>query len=208
MNICFSSNKKSGFIIDIDAKENFSDITKYLCKIYDIEHFYHLKQVHGNTIFVDDSGEGDGIILTKPNSAGIILTADCYPISLYDPVSKISGIFHSGWRGTVAQIVPLGISKMQELGCKNIIATIFPGIAQCCFEIGEELESFFLEHNIPIQKKASRLYADLYSAIYSQLKNGGIEHIENRSQCTCCNDDYFSYRRNQTMKRHASFIAT
>jgi copper oxidase (laccase) domain-containing protein len=47
--------------------------------------------------------------LTKVNL--IVYTADCMPMTFFDPIKKVIGIAHSGWRGTIAGI---GI-KMIEL---------------------------------------------------------------------------------------------
>ncbi len=37
-------------------------------------------------------------------------------------------------------------------------------------------------------------------------KKNGIEKISYSKDCTICNNNYFSYRENQTSKRHLAFI--
>jgi hypothetical protein len=89
---------------------------------------------------------GDGLIT---NTAGVLLgmrVADCFPVIVVDRKRKAVGIFHAGWRGTVARIVEKGIGEMRrQLGCDpdDMLAVIGPGIGSCCFEIGEEVENQF-----------------------------------------------------------------
>ena len=74
---------------------------------------------------------GDGLITNVP---GILLTvqaADCMPVLVFDPVRRVVGAFHAGWRGTVAGIVSAGVAAMSaEFGCgpADMIAAIGPGI--------------------------------------------------------------------------------
>ena len=48
-----------------------------------------------------------------------ILTADCAPVLFYDPVKKVIGACHAGWKGALTGIIENTISKMQELGSKQ-----------------------------------------------------------------------------------------
>ncbi len=75
-----------------------------------------------------------------------ILTADCFPVLLVDTKKKAVGAFHAGWRGTVKRIVEKGVGIMRlEFGSRpeDIHAAIGPGIQQCSFEVGEEVEDAF-----------------------------------------------------------------
>lgn len=92
------------------------------------------------------ASSGDGLIT---NTAGVLLgvrVADCFPVIVADRERKAAGIFHAGWRGTAKRIVEKGIGEMRrQLGCdpEDLLAVIGPGIGNCCFEIGEEVESEF-----------------------------------------------------------------
>ena len=194
-----------GFIKERDAKAELAEIAAELKEKYSLETLWRPHQVHSDTIFVDGEGEGDGIIITKPSIA-LIRTADCVPVVLFDESSNIAGVFHSGWRGTELKIVSKGLAKMKELGCRNISAVIFPAIGFCCFEIGEELLERFADAGIPTEKRGEKYYADLKTAIRNELKNGGVSEISERSECTFCDEGYFSYRKNKTEKRHATFV--
>ncbi len=206
MNLIFSSQTQAGFIKDIDGKEKREVVKKYLFKEFKIAEILKLNQIHGNVVKIDESGVGDGIVLTKKSVAGTILTADCFPVAIRNKTQNISGIFHCGWRGVVSQILYNGVRLMKKSPKDDFVATIFPGIEECCFEIGEELKSTFLEKNIPVFKRNNKLFADLKTGIKNQLKDLQIKTIEDFSKCTFCNKEFFSFRRNKTSKRHLSFI--
>jgi polyphenol oxidase len=195
-----------GFVKDVDAKKDMERVKNFLIKQYSAKTIHTLKQVHSDIILIDSSGTGDGIIITKPGDAGIISTADCFSVALFDRNRKISAIFHSGWRSTELNIVGKGVEKLKELGCDNISAVIFPAIGECCFEIGEELVERFNLASIPVQKRGGKLFADLKSAIIAELRKEGVRNINDYSRCTYCEKSFFSYRRDKTDKRHASFI--
>lgn len=195
-----------GFIKNRDAKAEIGQIENELRRKFALDTLWRPHQIHSDTVFVDSEGDGDGIIITKPSIA-LIRTADCIPVVLFDRTEDIGGVFHSGWRGTELKIVSKGAEMMKRMGCRNIEAVIFPGIGVCCFEIGEELLERFKNAEIPISYRNGRLYADLKTAIKNELKNAGILKITDNSECTFCNEGYFSYRKDKTDKRHATFIA-
>ncbi len=193
-----------GFIKERDAKAELDKIEAELKQKFGLETLWRPHQIHSDTIFVDGDGEGDGIIITKPSIA-LIRTADCIPLVLFDRTANIAGVFHSGWRGTEQKIVSKGAKMMTEMGCKNIEAVIFPGIGLCCFEIGDELRERFENAEIPMSYVNGKLHADLKTAIKNELIKTGVAEITDNSQCTFCTEGYFSYRRDKTEKRHATF---
>ena len=110
-----------------------------------------LRQVHSDLIHVVRSRKpermvGDGLVTDVRGVALGILTADCFPVLLVDTKKKAVGAFHAGWRGTVKRIVEKGVGIMRlEFGSRpeDIHAAIGPGIQNCSFEVGEEVEEQF-----------------------------------------------------------------
>ena len=114
-------------------------------------------QVHKSDILVvteEDAGDGitrprthfevDAQITNVPNLPLIVYAADCVPILLADPVSRVIGVAHAGWRGTVAGIAAKTVEKMQEVyGClpENIHAAIGPSIGPDNYEVDETVIS-------------------------------------------------------------------
>jgi YfiH family protein len=110
-----------------------------------------LRQIHSDLIHVVRSRKpermaGDGLVTDLRGVALGILTADCFPVLLVDTKKKAVGAFHAGWRGTVKRIVEKGVGIMRlEFGSRpeDIHAAIGPGIQNCSFEVGEEVEEAF-----------------------------------------------------------------
>ena len=112
-------------------------------------------QVHKSDILVvteEDAGDGiardlthfeiDAQITNVKNVPLIVYTADCVPIILADPVSRVIGTVHAGWRGTVQGIAAKTVEKMTEtFGClpENIHAIIGPSIGPDNFEVDESV---------------------------------------------------------------------
>ena len=152
----------------------------------------------------DKAIEADALITNIPNIALTILTADCVPILLYDPVNEAIGAIHAGWRGADSNIILKTINKMYEAYGSNssdVIASIGPAIGGCCYEVDSEVADRFMEYTDSIEKKKDDKYQlDLKSICHSQLLSSGLmeEHIELSSICTACqNDRFFSYRKEQ-----------
>lgn len=91
--------------------------------------------------------QGDGMMTAEPGVLLAIQTADCIPVLVADVKRRAVAAFHAGWRGTVARIVEKGIGQMRsEWRCRpeDLVAAIGPGIAACCYAVGEEVRSEFV----------------------------------------------------------------
>jgi hypothetical protein len=90
--------------------------------------------------------KGDGLMTDEPGVLLGIQTADCIPVLLADRKNRAVAAFHAGWRGTLARIVENGVGRMRlEYGSKpeHLVASIGPGIGQCCYAVGEEVRQEF-----------------------------------------------------------------
>lgn len=180
-------------------------------------------QVHSSNVFVvgkEEAGKGaldkesrladtDALITNRPGICITVLSADCVPVLLYDPVRSVVGAVHAGWRGTVEDIVGKTVRKMEEIfGCRpiDLYAGIGPSIGKCCFEVGNEVAAEFdrvcLGEGIIFPEKNKEKYrVDLWEANRRFLINAGLcpEHIEVAGLCTLCStENFFSYRRQGT----------
>ncbi len=181
-----------------------------------------LRQVHGNGIHVVREGdgvfetaegqallEGDGLMTDRAGVLLAIQTADCVPVMVIDPERRALAVFHAGWRGTVAEIVAAGVSRMAaEFGSRaeQLVAAVGPSIGACCYTVGDEVRTAFAERfpytdslfagDLP----SDRL--DLWEANRRQLAGAGVlpENITVIGECTGCARDaagkrkYFSHR--------------
>jgi YfiH family protein len=133
-----------------------------------------LRQIHSSLIRrvsakdVRENGmpavlKGDGMMTDEPGVLLGIQTADCIPILVADRKHRAVAAFHAGWRGTLARIVENGVGRMRlEFGSKpeDLIASIGPGIGQCCYAVGEEVRGQFESQFI----YAAELFREVYDS--------------------------------------------
>ncbi len=176
----------------------------------DLPNLVFMNQIHSNIVnIVNDTNiepTCDGLITNVPNLALCVLVADCIPLLLYDKTLHVVSAIHAGRAGVFSEIAKESVQKMSEnFGTKaqNIKAYIGPSIKQCCYEIdGEVLE--FSKQKYPLHVKQNCL--DIRGILLSQLRGLGIKDIEDKSTCTSCDRDFFSYRRDGVCGRQAGII--
>jgi hypothetical protein len=91
--------------------------------------------------------KGDGFMTDEPRLLLGIQTADCIPVLVADVKRKAVAAFHAGWRGTLKRIVENGVGRMRlefRSRPEDLVAAIGPGIAACCYAVGEDVRSEFL----------------------------------------------------------------
>lgn len=134
----------------------------HFCSMRGFEHpgqgVWMPRQVHGTEIVVVsdatlfDAGselqpiDADAVITQQVGRWIGVRTADCVPVLIYDPVSRVVAAVHAGWRGTVKHITQLVAERMiQDFGCspRNMLAMIGPSIGPEAFEVGEEVAGIY-----------------------------------------------------------------
>lgn len=156
-----------------------------------------------SSFFVDTSD----YLWTKKKLCGIgIVTADCLPIVMYDPITSTSAIVHAGWKGLLAGIFQKTIAQLSgTTGCmpKNLNIYLGPAAKSCCYEVQQDfVDLFYTEYTMQIAssfiKKNGAIYFDSTVFIMIIARNLGIKH-ENiytiYNVCTLCNLSFCSYRR-------------
>ena len=150
--------------------------------------------------FIEDC---DALITAQKGVVLSILTADCVPILLYDPVHEVVAAIHAGWKGTKARIVAKTVKKMQKFfhsKPSELIVGVGPSIGSCCYEVGADVAGHFFEIPESYTKKGEKYMLDLPYINKYQLLEEGLkeENIEMSGICTACDvAHYFSYRREQ-----------
>ncbi len=102
---------------------------------------------------------GDGVITAARGLVLCTVEADCAPVYLLDPVRRVVGMIHSGWRGTAGNIVNAALALMlykYASSPADIIAVIGPTICGDCYEVGDELAAPF--GNMFTPRQMSRLF--------------------------------------------------
>lgn len=160
----------------------------------------------------------DGFVTNEP---GVILSsyyADCVPLFVFDPVKRVVGLAHAGWKGTIKRIGARTIETMADaFGTRayDCLVGIGPSIGQCCYEVDERvvtaLQTEFPEWERLVKAKQNgRWDLDLWNTNRQVFIDAGVQpvNIEVSNLCTSCRVDlFFSYRgENGKTGRMASII--
>lgn len=182
-----------------------------------------VKQVHGTSgILVDESSvpyahEGDYLITKRPGVGLAVATADCVPITLYDPVHKLLCMVHAGWRGSVAGIVLHAITNMSNYGKtepKELQVFIGPCARICCYEVSAawvlEQQAHWKNFEPSVIKRDGRFFFDQVSFLSAQLLSVGVAQdaiTTEHAFCTVCTVRFCSYRRDKEQAQRQMTIA-
>jgi polyphenol oxidase len=180
---------------------------------------------HGDTVIrVDaeskpknalDTIKAEALTTDTKGVALCLLTADCLPVTLYDPVRHALALAHLGWRPTNESLLPKVIRHMQEAfgtDPKNLLVNIGPGIHK---------ESY--RHTLPLTEKVElkalksfvtllnpkEVSIDLVGCNKYQLLEMGVaeDHIQIDPTDTATSSHYFShYRSVRTGEKEGRFV--
>ncbi len=212
-----------------DSKENVERNWEITAAAFHfrVSRFFMIQQVHGDRVVVAEetgSGLGDSplqcdAVLTAVRGTAIgIKTADCVPVLLVDPVRKVIGAVHAGWRGTALKIVARTIGVMeQRFSCRpeDILAAIGPSIGPCCYQVDDLVFSFPAgdsgwKQAFQACAEGGKWMLDLPLANRLQLLEAGIplQNIASSGLCTACRKDlFFSHRAEKGVTgRQLNFI--
>ena len=170
------------------------------------ERLLHMNQRHGKTVISIKRGQAeafnhvpdaDALITDIPLAAIMVKQADCQGIILFDPIKSVVAVAHSGWKGSVKNIIGETVKKMaNDFNCcpEDIMAGIGPSLGPCCAEFTtykEILPEHFQEYMV------GEFNFDFWSISEMQLINAGLKksNVEKANMCTKCNTDiFYSYR--------------
>lgn len=167
-------------------------------------------QVHGvgvAVLDVDDRGRArprtDALLTARRGVPLMQRYADCVPLLLYDPVRRVLGLAHAGWRGTVGGMAIEAVRAMTEaFGTRpaDLIAGVGPSIGPCCYEVGPEVaqqvrRQFEMGGSWLLPQNGGSVHLDLWAANRWQLESAGVGQVEVGGLCTACHtDEFFSHR--------------
>ena len=213
------------------ATDELKDRCNELAQKLDLQTIILLTQTHDtnghvvNDTFLNSTnhilGASGDFLITKYKNIGIgVLTADCLPIVIIDPLSDIVAVVHAGWRGTLAHIVIKAIEQLeQECNSDKTALQIYfgPAAGSCCYQIqpdflqtetGEQDEKEKRKQKqllaSCVHKREQKLFFDIIAYNKQLLLAYGIAEDQintNNHYCTICNKQYCSYRRDATIKR-------
>lgn len=162
------------------------------------------QQVHGDNILIVDSAATfpgtDGLVTRRQGLLLAVSVADCVPVLIYDKRLKAAAAVHSGWKGTVKNIVGKTVKLfVNELNSKpeDMVAFVGPSAGVCCYEVGEDVAHQFSREQLMGAETPGKFMLNMKRAIASQLTDEGVpaQNIEISDICTICDLDYHSFRR-------------
>ena len=159
-----------------------------------------LNQIHSaKCAVVDEKSESDqkaDALVTQSEDVALgILTADCVPVLLFDPIKKIIGAAHAGWKGAKDGVIENTIEKMISLGSRreDIMSAIGPCVHVESYEVGDDfLSNFSSEY---FSKINGTDHFDIVKFCRDRLQEKGVSKISINEIDTYKNHEkYFSFR--------------
>ncbi|MEU0741802.1 peptidoglycan editing factor PgeF [Streptomyces sp. NPDC006134] len=176
-----------------------------------------MNQVHGADVAVVDGPWGDGpvprvdaLVTAERGLALAVLTADCVPVLLADPVAGVAAAAHAGRPGMVAGVVPAAVRAMTGLGADpaRIVARTGPAVCGRCYEVPEAMraEVAAVEPAAHAETSWGTPAVDVSAGVHAQLQRLGVRDRAHSPVCTLESHDHFSYRRDRTTGRLAGYV--
>ncbi|MBM3211520.1 peptidoglycan editing factor PgeF [Candidatus Poribacteria bacterium] len=198
-----------------DIQDDVTENRKRFCHALGInmDSLVIAQQIHGDKVAVVDkshAGAGayshesaifgaDAMITNTRYLALGVLTADCVPVLILDPIKKVIGVAHAGWRGILKMIAAKAVLMMQETfrtRADDCLVALGPSIGPCCYVVDENIISqfkgFFGQENCIVNDRLHLQLATKKQLMDTGVKENNIIHLD---LCTACNLElFFSYR--------------
>jgi len=208
-----------------ENNQNRENVLRELSQIYPGKEFCPVQLDHTHIVYnVKKNPEeiknkiGDGIITAERTIIPTVTVADCVPVYLYDSVTGVFGIVHSGWKGTGIAVDAISLA-CKEYGAKpeDFSVTIGPHIHECCYIVNEERAEYFAKNftsecikeveagvKVDWNNGDGKLFRlSLKKANIAALVNAGVksENIFASEDCTCCSkNEFYGSNRRETKK--------
>lgn len=167
----------------------------------DMHHLAAIWQMHGgDAVRVHDATsrtiKADALFTDVRELTLTLRIADCQGFCVYDPVHKVAGLIHAGWRGVLARVIPHSIELMKREWSSDpadLMVGAAPSLCKKCSEFTDPLKEL---PGFPRDLIAGR-HADLREATLRQFDACGVLRgdIERMEDCTRCHPDkYWTYR--------------
>ena len=171
-----------------------------------------LDQIHSNIVHnvnrvTRKKLKGDSIITSKKGIALGILTADCAPVFIYDPINNLISALHAGWKGAFKQIISKTIKKFKLKGSNlnDLIVVIGPCISKNNYEVKRDFLIKFIAKEKSNKNffnyKNNKIFFSLNDFIKKSFLDLGIKNIEIIKKDTyLLSNNFFSARRSLKKK--------
>lgn len=181
----------------------------------------YVEQVHGTRVLHASAHTAgtvpvaDALWTAESGLALVIQTADCLPVMIAASNGSCVGAAHAGWRGLAAGVIPALLAAM-PVDSAELNVWIGPGISGACYEVDDAVVDAFarevsptvLAHAVQARVTRGKWLLDLQRVAVSQLVAAGVprEQVSATDRCTFSDPSLYSFRREGTTGRLASYI--
>ncbi len=167
--------------------------------------YHKCEQIHSDSIYIREDGENfakqqaDAIVTNTMHTKIAVRVADCSPIALIG--KTYFAVVHAGRKGLKSWILDKTIDLLRTKWEEHLKMFVWPNIKSCCYEVGQEFREYF--DAMHFRSRWNALHLDMISIIRDTALQHAIlpEDIIIDPACTCCSDDYYSYRRGDRNQR-------
>jgi purine-nucleoside/S-methyl-5'-thioadenosine phosphorylase / adenosine deaminase len=145
--------------------------------------------------------ECDCLITAQTGLPLMMVTADCFPVVLYEPAEKLLALVHLGYQGTDGRLAEKAVRRLLKMGaeCSRLEVFIGPGVRKESYRWkgGEVNQSGDKNWQAFLEIKNGFTHVDIPEYIKKQLADGGIkpENITDSMIDTGRDRNYFSHYR-------------
>lgn len=158
----------------------------------------------------------DGFVCDLPDVPVMMCSADCPMIVVVEPRSRVFGVAHASWRGTVAGMTAELVRQLRrefQVEPADLMAGICPCAGATRYEVGEEVfriaQARWQDAEPFFPTVGGRRHLDLRAANAAQLVAAGVppDRISVAEECTISDRRFFSYRRDGVATGRFALIA-
>ncbi len=177
-----------------------------------------MNQVHGVRIaevtHVGEAVEADALITRNRGVRLMVKTADCIPLVMVDEEVGVAAAIHAGWRGLTADLVPLVLERLSEMGAsaERLKVGVGPSLGVECAVFSDPEAEIPEKYHWATRRSRESLerpdLIDLNAILRRQLEEGGVrvENVEWLGPCTSCDPSWFSWRRDKDVRRFGTWV--
>jgi len=170
------------------------------------------QQVFGSKVHICKESDGgkiikgvDGLITNIPGQILAVVSADCMPILIFDPVNNVVAALHGSRKSLISGIVPKALAKMvSRFNSKprDILVGIGPHIRKCHYWLKPKTHRRLQSTSFKkyFVNKKGKTYFDLKKLALRDFLTSGIQkkNIQDCGICTFCDHRrYFSARKEE-----------
>lgn len=211
---------RRGDVDDAELVAQWEAVARSLHPALGAAHTALLNQVHGARVLrvgrpsgpLATLGDADAAYTDVPGLVLAVRTADCVPVLVAG--RRFVGVAHSGWRGTVAGVVPALVEALRDEGeaPEELVVAVGPAISGEAYEVGDEvvqgLRRAGLDEADFLLGGDERPHVDLRAALGAQLRRLGVSRVALLPHCTVNDTRFHSHRRDGAASgRQAAVIA-